>query len=215
LEGYPRLRGGYRIQAASFTSGRRITGSSVEEHLSTNRRRRESKVCSSRSATNEAKGGNRRSIQTSVRFPARRFSNTQAGSERFAKFSSLLLSSTGYKSVDLIRSAWKRFVLILQPLQRYYSGHLHARHQQGQAGRSESTDGGHDEARVGELKKGGLTKYRRSLPVCDNPLGNPCAKGDDHSSVAIGITNPSLFQRHLDTLRYVEDAVFQSCRSSR
>jgi hypothetical protein len=27
----------------------------------------------------------------------------------------------GYKSVDLIRSAWKRFVLIVQPLQFHYS----------------------------------------------------------------------------------------------
>ena len=47
----------------------------------------------------------------------RRFSNTQEGSEPFGKFSTLLYSSTGYKSVDLIRSAWKRFVLIVQPLQ--------------------------------------------------------------------------------------------------
>ena len=34
---------------------------------------------------------------------------------------SLLLLSTGYKSVDLIRSAWRRFVLIVQPLQFHYS----------------------------------------------------------------------------------------------
>ncbi len=46
-----------------------------------------------------------------------RFSNTQVGSEPFAKFSTLLLFPTGYKSVDLIRSAWKRSVLIVQPLQ--------------------------------------------------------------------------------------------------
>jgi hypothetical protein len=46
-----------------------------------------------------------------------RFSNTQAGSEPFAKFSTLLLFSTGYKSDDLIRCAWKRCVLIVQPLQ--------------------------------------------------------------------------------------------------
>jgi hypothetical protein len=48
-------------------------------------------------------------------FPAQRFSNTQEGSEAFAKFCTLLLFSTGYKSVDLLRSAWKRFVLIMQP----------------------------------------------------------------------------------------------------
>jgi hypothetical protein len=41
----------------------------------------------------------------------------QASSEAFAKFSTLLLFSMGYKAVDLIRSAWKRFVLIVQPLQ--------------------------------------------------------------------------------------------------
>src|SRR5260370_38549697 len=46
-----------------------------------------------------------------------RFSNTQVGSEPFAKFSTLLLFPTGYKSVALIRSAWKRSVLIVQPLQ--------------------------------------------------------------------------------------------------
>jgi len=50
-----------------------------------------------------------------------RFSNTQAGSEPFAKFATLLFFSTGYKSVDLIRSALKRFVLIVQPLQFHYS----------------------------------------------------------------------------------------------
>jgi hypothetical protein len=46
------------------------------------------------------------------------------GSEPFAKFYTLLLFSTGYKSVDLIRSAWKRFVLIVQPLQFHYSAAL-------------------------------------------------------------------------------------------
>ena len=49
-----------------------------------------------------------------------RFSNTQAGSEPFGEFSTLFYFSTGYKSVDLIRSAWKRFVLIVQPLQFHY-----------------------------------------------------------------------------------------------
>jgi hypothetical protein len=49
--------------------------------------------------------------------PVQRFSNTQVGSEPFGKCSTLLLFSAGYKSVDLIRSAWKRFVLIVQPLQ--------------------------------------------------------------------------------------------------
>jgi hypothetical protein len=39
------------------------------------------------------------------------------GSAPFRKFSTLLLFSTGYKSVDLIRSAWKRSVLIVRPLQ--------------------------------------------------------------------------------------------------
>ncbi len=36
-----------------------------------------------------------------------RFSNTRVGSERFGKCSTLLLFSAGYKSVDVIRSAWK------------------------------------------------------------------------------------------------------------
>jgi hypothetical protein len=36
-----------------------------------------------------------------------RFSKTQVGSEPFGKVCTLLLFSTGYKSVDLIRSAWK------------------------------------------------------------------------------------------------------------
>ena len=49
---------------------------------------------------------------------------TQEGSEPFGKFSTLLLFSTAYKSVDLIRSAWKRFVLIVQPLQFHYSRHF-------------------------------------------------------------------------------------------
>jgi hypothetical protein len=49
------------------------------------------------------------------------FSNTQGGSEPFTKFSTLLLFSTGYKSVDLTRSTWKRFVLIVQPLHFHYS----------------------------------------------------------------------------------------------
>jgi hypothetical protein len=56
-------------------------------------------------------------VQRVTSKPVRRFSNTQAGSEPFGKFSTLLLFSTGYKSVDLIRSVWKRFVLIVQPLQ--------------------------------------------------------------------------------------------------
>ena len=42
-----------------------------------------------------------------VRKPVQRFSNTQVGSELLGKFSTLLYSPTGYKSVDLIRSAWK------------------------------------------------------------------------------------------------------------
>ncbi len=56
-----------------------------------------------------------------VRFPVQRFSSSTAGSEAFRKFSTLLLFSTGYKSVDLIRSAWKRFVLIVQLLQFHYN----------------------------------------------------------------------------------------------
>jgi hypothetical protein len=47
----------------------------------------------------------------------RRFNNTQVGYEPFAKFYTLLLFSAGYKSLDLIRSARNRFVLIAQPLQ--------------------------------------------------------------------------------------------------
>jgi hypothetical protein len=42
-----------------------------------------------------------------VPFPVQWFSSSTAGSEPFAKFSTLLLFSTGYKSVGLIRSAWK------------------------------------------------------------------------------------------------------------
>src|SRR2546428_2710113 len=48
-----------------------------------------------------------------------------------------------------------------------------------------------------------------------NLLGNPCAKGDNHSSVALGDHELISFQCHLDTLRYVEDTAFQSCWSSR
>jgi hypothetical protein len=55
-----------------------------------------------------------------------RFSNTQVGSAPLGKFSTLLLFSKPCKSVDLIRSALKRLVLILQPLQfhdsSYHSG---------------------------------------------------------------------------------------------
>jgi hypothetical protein len=40
-------------------------------------------------------------------WPVQRFSNTQAGSEPFGKFYTLLLFSMGYNSVDVIRSAWK------------------------------------------------------------------------------------------------------------
>ncbi len=50
-----------------------------------------------------------------------RFSNTHAGSEPFGKVSTLLFFSTVYKSVGLIPSAWKRFVLIVQPLQFHYN----------------------------------------------------------------------------------------------
>jgi len=39
--------------------------------------------------------------------PVRRFSNTQEGSEPFGRLFTLLLFSTGYKSVDLSRSARK------------------------------------------------------------------------------------------------------------
>src|SRR6266567_7682408 len=49
------------------------------------------------------------------------FSNTQAGSEPFGKFCTVLLFSTGYKRGDVIRSACTRFVLIVQPLQFHYS----------------------------------------------------------------------------------------------
>src|SRR6202035_2969834 len=49
--------------------------------------------------------------------PVQRFSNTQEGSEPFRKSSTLFLFSTGYKSVNLIRSDRKRLVLIVQPLQ--------------------------------------------------------------------------------------------------
>ncbi|MFZ0200207.1 MAG: hypothetical protein WAL05_13525, partial [Candidatus Sulfotelmatobacter sp.] len=45
--------------------------------------------------------------QVLARTTVQRFSNTQAGSESFGKFSTLFLFSTGYKSVDLICSAWK------------------------------------------------------------------------------------------------------------
>ena len=38
----------------------------------------------------------------------------------------LYLFSTGYKSVGMIRSAWKRFVLIVQPLQFHYNAALSA-----------------------------------------------------------------------------------------
>jgi hypothetical protein len=54
-----------------------------------------------------------------------------------------------------------------------------------------------------------------SNKASDNPLGKPCAKGDNHSSVALQDHELISFQCHLDTLRYVEDTVFQSCRSSR
>jgi hypothetical protein len=56
-----------------------------------------------------------------VPFPVQRFSSSTVGFEPFGKFSTLLLFSTGYKSVDLIRSVWDPFVLIVQPLQFHYS----------------------------------------------------------------------------------------------
>ena len=52
----------------------------------------------------------------------RRILSSHAGSEPFGKFSALLLFSTDYKSVNLIRSAWKWFVLNMELLQFYYSG---------------------------------------------------------------------------------------------
>jgi len=42
-----------------------------------------------------------------------------------------------------------------------------------------------------------------NLPIArfaGSPLGNPCAKGDNHSSVAPGAHELYLFQCHLDTL---------------
>jgi hypothetical protein len=56
-----------------------------------------------------------------------------------------------------------------------------------------------------------LAKFR----VPDNPLGNPRAQGDNHSSVVLGDHELISFQCHLDTLHYVEDPVFQPCRISR
>jgi hypothetical protein len=47
-----------------------------------------------------------------VRPPLRKLTRKEApqtSSEAFAKFFTLLLFSMGYKAVDLIRSAWKRF----------------------------------------------------------------------------------------------------------
>jgi hypothetical protein len=55
-----------------------------------------------------------------------RLSNTQEASEPFGKLCTLLLFSAGYKSLDLIRSAPKRSVLIVQPLQFHYSIGDHA-----------------------------------------------------------------------------------------
>jgi hypothetical protein len=46
-----------------------------------------------------------------------RFMRTQKGSAPFGKSTTLFLFPTVYKSVDLIRSTWKRSVLIVQPLQ--------------------------------------------------------------------------------------------------
>ncbi len=51
-----------------------------------------------------------------------RIMRTEQGSALLEKFSTLLLFSTGYKSVDLIRSALKRSVLIVQPLRFHDSG---------------------------------------------------------------------------------------------
>ena len=67
------------------------------------------------------------------------------------------------------------------------------------------------------MRKGfeGLYGPVRDRLLADNPLGNPCAKGDNQSSVALGDHELISFQCHLDTLRYVEDPVFRSCRISR
>jgi hypothetical protein len=65
--------------------------------------------------------GSVRWVQRLMSKRVQRFSNTQEGSEPFAKFSTLFLFSMVYKSVVLIRSAQKRFVLIVQPLQFHYS----------------------------------------------------------------------------------------------
>jgi hypothetical protein len=43
---------------------------------------------------------------TPPRPEGRRILSSQVGSEPFGKFSTVLLFSTGYKSVDLIRSVW-------------------------------------------------------------------------------------------------------------
>jgi hypothetical protein len=57
----------------------------------------------------------------SANLPVHGFSSSTVGSEPLGKFSTLLLFSTGYRTVDLICSAWKRFVRIVQPLQFHYS----------------------------------------------------------------------------------------------
>ena len=51
----------------------------------------------------------------------RRILSTQAGSDRFGKFSTLFDFSTGYKATVLIRSDPKCSVLSMELLQFYYS----------------------------------------------------------------------------------------------
>src|SRR6266852_9045856 len=57
----------------------------------------------------------------------RRILSSQDGSEPFGKFSTLLLFSTGYKSVDLIRSAVALLgCRLLQPLHGFIFIHRHS-----------------------------------------------------------------------------------------
>jgi hypothetical protein len=60
-------------------------------------------------------------MSVSARGPVRRFSSTQAGSEPFGKFSTLLDFSTAYKSVKLNHHGLICTVLSMELLQFYYS----------------------------------------------------------------------------------------------
>ena len=100
-----------------------------------------------------------------VPFQVQRFSSSTVGSEAFGEFCTLLLFSTGYKSVDLIRSAWKRSVLIVQPLQFHYGLDDRANFNQSPATSSDNPPSRRWSGRMPTWKAITRCKWRQRSPI--------------------------------------------------